>query len=308
MQWEADAKAALLRGDLPDLDGAKASAGRGMTMGELLDYTYRHCWAGMKAEKTLMKNGRIVVEMLGRDTPVVKVDTQAVQNLVLRWQHQGNSGATINRKLAALSKMMTEAHIAGVIQTKPHWRRKKESEHRLRWFTEEEEAEMLAYWRHVGNKDMLDLTILGLDTGLRLSEMLSLTVKDVKGTWIHLDPAKTKNGRTRAVPTTQRVMRILAERMQEHGFHLFPGLTIWKAEHHWRGLRAHMGAEDDPQFIMHVLRHTFCSRLVQRGVPILEVQKLAGHSTVAMTMRYAKLAPQNLVEAISVLEAKEAAE
>ena len=54
--------------------------------------------------------------------------------------------------------------------------------------------------------------------------------------------------------------------------------------------------------VMHALRHTFCSRLVQRGVPILTVKELAGHKTMDITLRYAHLAPHNLVNAIAALE------
>jgi len=36
----------------------------------------------------------------------------------------------------------------------------------------------------------------------------------------------------------------------------------------------------------HTLRHTFASRLVARGVDIVTVQQLLGHSTVTVTMRY----------------------
>ena len=308
MQWEADAKASLLRGEMPDLEGAKAGAGRAMTMSDLLDYTTRHVWAGAKAERTLVRNGNTVVNTLGADTPVVKITVESIDKAVVRWQHEGNSGATINRKLAALSKMLTEAQRAGVIPSKPYIRRRKESEHRLRWFSEQEESEMLAYWRTVGNTDMHDLTIIGIDTGLRLSEMLGLTRRDIQGDWIRLDGARTKSGTVRGVPMTKRVKSLITDRLEEHGLNVFPKLTVNRAEHAWKGLRAHMGAEEDTQFVIHVLRHTFCSRLVQRGVPILEVQKLAGHSTLAMTMRYAKLAPQNLVNAIAMLETQEAAE
>jgi site-specific recombinase XerD len=36
----------------------------------------------------------------------------------------------------------------------------------------------------------------------------------------------------------------------------------------------------------HTLRHTFASRLIDRGVDIVTVQQLLGHSTVTVTMRY----------------------
>jgi site-specific recombinase XerD len=36
----------------------------------------------------------------------------------------------------------------------------------------------------------------------------------------------------------------------------------------------------------HTLRHTFASRLLNRGVDIMTVKELLGHSTVTVTMRY----------------------
>ena len=48
--------------------------------------------------------------------------------------------------------------------------------------------------------------------------------------------------------------------------------------------------------------HTCASWLVQAGVPLLEVSKLLGHSTIEMTERYAHLAPENLKAAVGVLD------
>jgi integrase len=41
-----------------------------------------------------------------------------------------------------------------------------------------------------------------------------------------------------------------------------------------------------------------------KGVPLFTVQQLMGHSTPKMTMRYAKLAPGNLADAVSMLTHK----
>ncbi len=41
--------------------------------------------------------------------------------------------------------------------------------------------------------------------------------------------------------------------------------------------------------------HTCASRLVQRGVPLKVVQEWMGHKAINMTMRYAHLAPANLL-------------
>jgi integrase len=51
----------------------------------------------------------------------------------------------------------------------------------------------------------------------------------------------------------------------------------------------------------HILRHTFCSHLAMHGAAPKAIQELAGHSTLAMTMRYMHLAPIALRQAIELL-------
>src|SRR5712672_1495501 len=52
----------------------------------------------------------------------------------------------------------------------------------------------------------------------------------------------------------------------------------------------------------HVLRHTFASHLVMRGVPLKAVQELMGHATIEMTMRYAHLSPDVRRSAVQLLD------
>jgi hypothetical protein len=42
--------------------------------------------------------------------------------------------------------------------------------------------------------------------------------------------------------------------------------------------------------------------MVQAGVPLFEVQQILGHSTPAMTQRYAHLAPDHLRGAVAALD------
>lgn len=48
----------------------------------------------------------------------------------------------------------------------------------------------------------------------------------------------------------------------------------------------------------HSLRHTFASHFIQNGGNILTLQKILGHSSLAMTMRYPHLAPDHLQDAV----------
>ena len=52
----------------------------------------------------------------------------------------------------------------------------------------------------------------------------------------------------------------------------------------------------------HVLRHTFASHLVMKGVPLKAVQELMGHATIEMTLRYSHLSPEVGRGAVQLLD------
>src|SRR5690606_18844209 len=53
---------------------------------------------------------------------------------------------------------------------------------------------------------------------------------------------------------------------------------------------------------IHILRHTFCSRLAMRGAPARAIQELAGHQDLGTTQRYMHLSPAALDAALRLLE------
>lgn len=48
----------------------------------------------------------------------------------------------------------------------------------------------------------------------------------------------------------------------------------------------------------HVLRHTFASHFMMNGGNILTLQKILGHSSISVIMRYSHLSPEYLCEAV----------
>jgi integrase len=113
----------------------------------------------------------------------------------------------------------------------------------------------------------------------------------------------TKNGDPRTNPMTERLERVLREwKIASKGDGR--GLVFGPYRYREPFERARNAAGLGKEVVFHTLRHTYISRLVSAGVDIRTVQELAGHRTIAMTMRYAHLAPANKRRAVSLLDAE----
>jgi integrase len=245
----------------------------------------------------------MVIDMLGPDLPVTQVNARRVEDMVLKMVQLGNSDSTINRKMSALSTMLKYAVKHQYIPHMPSIPRRKEPENRIRWMTDYEEAEMLAFFQYIGQEDMEDFIKVALDTGVRRGEMLRIQVRDVHQQKLHI--WESKSGKSRAVPLTKRASAVLGKRMNrtEHPTDkLFGDWSEDSLRHYWDRGRHHLGLTNDPQFGIHVMRHTFCSRLAMKGVPMPAIKELAGHSSIVTTQRYVHMSPSSLSDAIGLLE------
>ena len=303
--WEAQAKADAVAGRTPNMgDTERATAERPRTLGQMIEYVAARYWADSKSGDGLKRNAELVGTLVGMGTPMKDIDLFTIDRVILGLKDRGNSNATINRKLAALSKCLTVAKDIGVIDTKPKIQRMREGVNRLRWFTDDELAEMVAYFHHMGNPNMAHWVRFQADTGLRVSETRGLEGRDIQGDVVIL--SDTKSDSPRGVPLTTAAKEALEDLIWQQRYAKEIRPFKWTTKHHlrnwWDRLRLHMEWQPTGDEVMHALRNTFCSRLVQRGVPILTVKELAGHKTMDITLRYAHLAPHNLVNAIAALE------
>ncbi len=53
---------------------------------------------------------------------------------------------------------------------------------------------------------------------------------------------------------------------------------------------------------VHSLRHTFCTQLARRNVPVQKIMKLAGHKDIATTMIYVNLVKEDLRDSVETLD------
>lgn len=301
-QWLAKAQVARLEGKSPTTLLAIAT-GVPQTMSDLLDRTERDHWRGMRGAKSLVLNAKAVVALIGPNTPVTELNDQVIRGLVAELKTLGNSGSTINRKLAALSKMLSHYQEIGGDMRALKMPRQREGQHRVRFISEAEEASMLAWADRMGMDVFKDFMTVGIDTGLRTRrELLALEPSNIlshgnrpTAIIVHADQSKTR--RTRTIPMTNRVIEVIERRPE-----MFRDFTYAQLRLCWHRMASDLKLSHDKQFIPYVLRHTFCSRLVQRGVHLAVVKDLAGHSDIQMTMRYSHLSSHNYRDAIAQLE------
>ena len=297
---EAEVRANLLRGE-PIVTESKQDRKGGHTLREAFDQA-RLTWKNTKAERTSVGNAELVLSYFGEDTPVGSIDRDAVSKYIKHLEDvKGNSSSTINRKLTALRVLLRTAMEHEWIDRVPRLPVLKERKHRVVYYSAEEELKILETLRAMDCHRQACLVEFLLDTGLRVSEALKL-----KWAQVHVDAVEvldSKNGDDRRVPLTKRASLAIVRQGRDDLGGPWHGLDY---ESHirtaWANVRTAMGRQDDEQFVLHGLRHTFCSRLVQRGVQLQAVKELAGHKCLQTTLRYAHLAPSNLRDAVAVLE------
>jgi integrase len=130
-----------------------------------------------------------------------------------------------------------------------------------------------------------------LATGARWGEAQALTPERVKNGAVTF--ANTKSRRTRSITISNILEKQLQDYFKQHGLFSNCMLTFSRVLE-TTSIKLPAGQAT------HVLRHTFASHFVMRGGNILVLQKIQGHSSVAMTMRYAHLAPDHLQDALTL--------
>jgi integrase len=273
-----------------------------MKLSEVVKELYDVRWKHNKDSVNSLARGEKVVEILG-DIPIGEVSQEDVRKIMVHLQGRGNKPATVNRTLEVLKTMLK--------YKKLEWdyiKLSRVSKGRIRVISIEEEHQAVKHFKETkrirGGKnysDIGDLIICLVDTGMRLGEMLKLRYEDVNFKTNLITIWINKGGRPRSIPMTKRVREIMLARKDsspDMPFHLNNDQAI----NAWQWVRKEMGLHHDREFVLHALRHTCASRLLNKGVDIVTIRDWLGHADISTTMIYAHLAPNKLAHAAAILD------
>ena len=214
---------------------------------------------------------------------------------------------TAQKYLAHLRAAFNKALAQGYILENPFRKIKnfKIPESLPKYFTDEEFNKLLEI---VKDDDLKDLILFAINTGLRQMELITLEWDqiDFSSLTLILDNQVniTKSKKVRNVPLNKTAFEILLERNKEvkvGKIFTYKEAAISQDFISKKFKKLVVKAEINTDFNFHSLRHTFASRLVQKGVSIHEVSKLLGHADIKTTQIYAHLRSDDLRNAVDKL-------
>jgi len=212
----------------------------------------------------------------------------------------GTAPATVNREHAYLRAVFNELKRMGQwLGSNPleSVRQFKVSERELSFLTLDQIRVLLKALESHG-PDVVLVTRICLATGARWSEAEGLRPSQVRGGMVNF--TDTKSGKNRSVPISEELEKALqahlVERYGKDGA-VMASRFFYACMERFRTGMEKSGLLLPKGQLTHVLRHSFASHFMMNGGNILVLQKILGHSSLAMTMRYAHLAPDHLQEA-----------
>lgn len=295
--WEAEARLAMAKGQRPKLPDVILN---NLNLEAALELTIRDHWRDAKSSRHLILRAKEVLEVLGPKRLCSDLSYSHVRELVERCRLKGNSGATINRKLAALSKIVRVAKRYDPSITVPPMDRQVENAPR-EVVLSDQQVEALEGWPHWGTGERFLLMFL-IDTGCRFSEACPQDARHAKPVFdltkgtVTFPDTKSPDGRkmSRTLPLTSRLIEALSTGAS------FEGVSYRTIKYRFDEAVTQLGLPKDT--VIHTLRHTCATKLAAMGVDVFKLMKWMGHRSIKTTERYVKVNQGQLAEVAKLME------
>lgn len=276
-------------------------------------------------------SANVIYKYIPRATKITALDTAKLKECRDKML-SGRRPATVNRKMVALRHVLkacagdvkgqTEGYIPGYSLPKFPSTLVEDGSRKFVLTFEQEAAIIAAVRAHdlkpdpiEGRKfkrdgaDYAELFEVIADTGVRLGEALRIDPEDINPAERYVRVwstrwKRTKTGSSRTVPLTDAAYAVLERRMAATGgkARLFAGMNKRRAQEHWAMARKEVGITN-PECVIHGLRHTFATRVLERTGDLSLVKELLGHSDIATTTIYAKVLTKHARAGIDSLQA-----
>jgi len=212
-------------------------------------------------------------------------DKVHIQSFLLNLLEQGRSGQTVNLYVNALKYFYREVLNVHQALDLKFAKRAKRLPVVLSHF---EIQQILA---EIVNRKHYVMLALAYGSGLRVSEVVSLKVKDVdfNRNLIHVREAKGRKDRVTLLPDKlkNKIAELMAFRaIDDYLFESERGGKLSTRTAQKVFTNALRSAEIQKQAGFHSLRHSFATHLIEEGVNLRYVQELLGHNSIKTTQRY----------------------
>lgn len=218
---------------------------------------------------------------------------------------------TINRELATLSHLLTQAVNWGWLDHKPvKIKRLKEEVSRIVYLTEEQIARLLDEAKQDNCPEIYPFILISLETSMRKMEVLSIRLNEIDTDRRVVFIPKAKAG-AREQPITASLADYLKSKIEQSEsdqIWLFPSKTsttghVVNIEKQFRRVVERAGF-DPSEIVRHTLRHTAITHLVQAGVDLPTVKRISGHKTLQMVERYSHQNGDHIQAAMDKLQSR----
>lgn len=237
-----------------------------------------------------------------------RVTATNVMSYILHMQKNASAAASITRSLASIRAFYRFLFKKGMVKTDPTERLETpHQEKKLPFIMSREDVETLldqpnkADMKGVRDKAMLELLYA---TGLRVSELISLSVRDVNTRLRYIHCAN--GSRERIIPIgvkaaealTLYVDTVRAKMVKDQNESILfinrNGMPMtrqgfWKIVKHYATM-AHIDGHITP----HALRHSFAAHMIANGADMQSVQEMLGHADISTTQMYVNLKKDKL--------------
>jgi len=247
------------------------------------------------------------------DGKILEQDGREYRNFLLNVRKQ--KPTTVNRKMAALRSfnqfliqkgLSSYVPICGVLMADS-------SDREIKTISKNDLNKLKRAVFATGCKRDIAIIELLANTGVRVSELVSLTIGDIHFTerngnqnYSYIIVRHGKGGKYREIPLNPQAKKALEDYLEQRN--LSSERVFWgqrgtlRRESFDKIIKKYCELAGINDISCHILRHTFCTRLMQEGIQVPVISKLAGHSSIQTTMTfYVNVSKQDKINAVEML-------